>query len=49
MTQTQLLHELEPIVAGELDRHEKMAKEWFPPPRVRSVERGARLRRPLRW
>ncbi|MFG1944329.1 acyl-ACP desaturase [Nonomuraea sp. NPDC048826] len=30
MTQTQLLHELEPVVTGELDRHEKMAKEWFP-------------------
>ncbi|MEV5891576.1 acyl-ACP desaturase [Nonomuraea fuscirosea] len=30
MTQTELLHELEPVVAGELDRHEKMAKEWFP-------------------
>ncbi|GAA2295332.1 acyl-ACP desaturase [Nonomuraea roseoviolacea subsp. roseoviolacea] len=30
MTQTQLLHELEPVVAGELDRHHTMAKEWFP-------------------
>ncbi|MEV4071645.1 acyl-ACP desaturase [Nonomuraea fuscirosea] len=30
MTQTELLHELEPVVAGELDRHEKTAKEWFP-------------------
>lgn len=30
MTQTQLLHELEPVVAGELDRHMKVAKEWFP-------------------
>ncbi|MEV4289978.1 acyl-ACP desaturase [Nonomuraea bangladeshensis] len=30
MTQTELLHELEPVVAVELDRHEKMAKEWFP-------------------
>lgn len=30
MTQTELLHELEPVVAGELDRHHKMAKEWFP-------------------
>ncbi|MET7326625.1 acyl-ACP desaturase [Nonomuraea sp. NPDC005650] len=30
MTQTELLHELEPVVAGELDRHEKVAKEWFP-------------------
>ncbi|MET8870157.1 acyl-ACP desaturase [Nonomuraea sp. NPDC004580] len=30
MSQTELLHELEPVVAGELDRHEKMAKEWFP-------------------
>ncbi|MCA2222392.1 acyl-ACP desaturase [Nonomuraea aurantiaca] len=30
MTQTQLLHELEPVVAGELDRHNSMAKEWFP-------------------
>jgi acyl-[acyl-carrier-protein] desaturase len=30
MTQTQLLHELEPVVAQELNRHEKMVKEWFP-------------------
>ncbi|WUE04145.1 acyl-ACP desaturase [Nonomuraea sp. NBC_00507] len=30
MTQTELLHELEPVVAGELDRHHQMAKEWFP-------------------
>ncbi len=30
MTQTELLHELEPVVAGELDRHHKVAKEWFP-------------------
>jgi acyl-[acyl-carrier-protein] desaturase len=30
MTQTQLLHELEPVVAGELDRHNAVAKEWFP-------------------
>jgi acyl-[acyl-carrier-protein] desaturase len=30
MTQTELLHELEPVVAGELDRHNTMAKEWFP-------------------
>ncbi|WP_188186793.1 acyl-ACP desaturase [Nonomuraea sp. SYSU D8015] len=30
MTQTELLHELEPVVAGELDRHHSMAKEWFP-------------------
>jgi acyl-[acyl-carrier-protein] desaturase len=30
MTQTELLHELEPVVAGELDRHNSMAKEWFP-------------------
>lgn len=30
MTQTELLHELEPVVAVELNRHEKMAKEWFP-------------------
>ncbi|GAA0941613.1 acyl-ACP desaturase [Nonomuraea longicatena] len=30
MSQTELLHELEPVVAGELDRHLKMAKEWFP-------------------
>ncbi|GAA2860640.1 acyl-ACP desaturase [Streptosporangium fragile] len=29
-SQTELLLELEPVVAGELDRHEKMAKEWFP-------------------
>src|SRR5688572_15990109 len=30
MSQTQLLHELEPVVADELNRHEKLAKEWFP-------------------
>ncbi|MEO3867731.1 acyl-ACP desaturase [Nonomuraea sp. B12E4] len=30
MTQTELLHELEPVVAVELDRHQTMAKEWFP-------------------
>ncbi|GLW04889.1 acyl-ACP desaturase [Microtetraspora sp. NBRC 13810] len=30
LSQTQLLHELEPVVAGELDRHLKVAKEWFP-------------------
>ncbi|MCG5219004.1 acyl-ACP desaturase [Streptosporangium sp. KLBMP 9127] len=29
-TQTELLHELEPVVAGELDRHLAVAKEWFP-------------------
>ncbi|MDP9418001.1 MAG: acyl-ACP desaturase [Actinomycetota bacterium] len=29
-TQTQLLHELEPVVARELDRHLSVAKEWFP-------------------
>ncbi|MFG1873936.1 acyl-ACP desaturase [Sphaerisporangium sp. NPDC049003] len=27
---TELLFELEPVVAGELDRHLKVAKEWFP-------------------
>lgn len=30
MSQTELLHELEPVVANELDRHLKVAKEWFP-------------------
>ncbi|MGW0804592.1 acyl-ACP desaturase [Nonomuraea sp. NPDC002799] len=30
MTQTELLTALEPVVAVELNRHEKMAKEWFP-------------------
>jgi acyl-[acyl-carrier-protein] desaturase len=30
MSQTELLHELEPVVEGELDRHLKTAKEWFP-------------------
>ncbi|GIH90271.1 acyl-ACP desaturase [Planobispora siamensis] len=29
-SQTELLHELEPVVARELDRHLKVAKEWFP-------------------
>ncbi|MFC4584812.1 acyl-ACP desaturase [Sphaerisporangium corydalis] len=28
--ETELLIELEPVVAGELDRHLKVAKEWFP-------------------
>ncbi|HET9871338.1 MAG TPA: acyl-ACP desaturase, partial [Propionibacteriaceae bacterium] len=28
--QIALLHELEPVVAGELDRHLSTAKEWFP-------------------
>ena len=30
MNQTQLLGELDQVVAGELDRHEKVAREWFP-------------------
>lgn len=30
LTQTQLLHELDQVVAGELERHTKVAKEWFP-------------------
>ncbi|MGH3387214.1 MAG: acyl-ACP desaturase [Nocardioidaceae bacterium] len=30
MTQQQLLHDLEPIVARELNRHIPVAKEWFP-------------------
>ncbi|NJP88045.1 acyl-ACP desaturase [Nonomuraea sp. FMUSA5-5] len=30
MTQTELLHALEPVVEVELNRHEKVAKEWFP-------------------
>ena len=30
LTQQQLLHELEPVVATELDRHLKIAKEWMP-------------------
>jgi acyl-[acyl-carrier-protein] desaturase len=30
MSQTELLHELEPVVAVELDRHNSVAKEWFP-------------------
>src|SRR5688572_29463621 len=30
LSQTELLHELEPVVAVELDRHMKVAKEWFP-------------------
>lgn len=29
-TQTQLLHELEPVAAKELDRHLAAAKEWMP-------------------
>jgi acyl-[acyl-carrier-protein] desaturase len=29
-TTTELLMELEPVVAGELDRHLSTAKEWFP-------------------
>ncbi|WKU05221.1 acyl-ACP desaturase [Micromonospora sp. HUAS LYJ1] len=30
LSQTALLHELEPVVAKNLDRHLSMAKEWFP-------------------
>ena len=30
MTQTQMLLELEPVVEENLDRHLKVAKEWFP-------------------
>ena len=30
MTQTALLRELDQVVVGELDRHEKVAREWFP-------------------
>ena len=29
-TQTELLRELDQVVVGELDRHEKVAREWFP-------------------
>jgi acyl-[acyl-carrier-protein] desaturase len=29
-SETELLLELEPVVAGELDRHHAVAKEWFP-------------------
>jgi acyl-[acyl-carrier-protein] desaturase len=30
MTQTELLRELDQVVVGELNRHERVAKEWFP-------------------
>jgi len=30
LTQTELLRELDQVVVGELNRHEKVAKEWFP-------------------
>jgi acyl-[acyl-carrier-protein] desaturase len=30
LTQAELLRELEPVVAGELDRHLASAREWFP-------------------
>ena len=30
MTQTEMLRELDQVVVGELNRHEKAAKEWFP-------------------
>jgi acyl-[acyl-carrier-protein] desaturase len=30
MTQTALLRELDQVVVGELNRHEKVAREWFP-------------------
>jgi acyl-[acyl-carrier-protein] desaturase len=30
MAQTELLRELDQVVVGELNRHEKVAKEWFP-------------------
>ena len=29
-TQTDLLRELDQVVEGELNRHMKVAKEWFP-------------------
>jgi acyl-[acyl-carrier-protein] desaturase len=28
--QTRLLHDLEPVVAANLDQHLSLAKEWFP-------------------
>ena len=30
LNQTELLRELDQVVVGELNRHEKVAKEWFP-------------------
>jgi acyl-[acyl-carrier-protein] desaturase len=30
LTQTEMLRELDQVVVGELNRHEKVAKEWFP-------------------
>jgi acyl-[acyl-carrier-protein] desaturase len=30
MAQTDLLRELDQVVVGELNRHEKVAREWFP-------------------
>ena len=30
LTQTELLRELDQVVVGELNRHEKVATEWFP-------------------
>ena len=30
MNQTELLRELDQVVVGELNRHEKVAREWFP-------------------
>jgi len=30
LTQTELLRELDQVVVGELNRHESVAKEWFP-------------------
>ena len=29
LTQTELLRELDQVVIGELNRHEKVAKEWL--------------------
>ena len=42
-----VLTELEPVVAENLDRHIRMAKEWHPA-RLRAVGRGPQLRLPGR-
>ena len=45
--QQRLLHDLEPVVAENLDRHLSLAKEWHPHDYV-PWSRGPRLRLPRR-
>ena len=40
LTQTELLRELDQVVVGELNRHEKVATEWF----QRAADQGHTLK-----